>query len=151
MFTELEPGTVTGTLRLVRRIGAGAMGSVWLAEHLTLGTNVAVKFIGDASMIGDELTLSRFMQEAALVAKLKSPYIVQVLDRAATQLGVPYIVMELVDGELLGRHLARRGSASLEVTRRVVDPCRSTHRYSAALRAGGGPTPLPPARAAPLA
>lgn len=121
MFAELEPGTVTGNLRLVRRIGAGAMGSVWLAEHLTLGTNVAVKFIGDASMIGDEVTLSRFMQEAALVAKLKSPYIVQVLDRAATQLGVPYIVMELVDGELLGRHLARRGSASLEVTRRVVD------------------------------
>jgi serine/threonine protein kinase len=115
---ELKPGFTTGNVRLVRRIGAGAMGAVWLADHLTLGTQVAVKFI---SMASDDVVMSRFRQEAAVVAKLKSPYIVQVLDRAATSTGTPYMVLELVEGETLGQHLQRNKSASFELTRRVVD------------------------------
>ena len=44
-MTELQPGTpVTATIRLLRRLGAGGMGSVWVAEHLSLRTHVVVKF-----------------------------------------------------------------------------------------------------------
>ncbi|MBM4357809.1 MAG: serine/threonine protein kinase, partial [Deltaproteobacteria bacterium] len=121
MNEELKAGFETGNLRLVRRIGAGGMGTVWLAEHLTLRTRVAVKFLTDPALYSDAIGLERFAREAEVLARIKSPYIVQVLDRAMTNSGVPYLVLELLEGETLSKHIARNGGASLEVTRRVVE------------------------------
>ncbi|MBM4374384.1 MAG: serine/threonine protein kinase [Deltaproteobacteria bacterium] len=120
-FEELRVGFETGNLVLLRRIGAGAMGTVWLAEHRTLRTRVAVKFVTEELLLGDPVALERFAREAEILARLKSPHIVQVLDRAMTNSGVPYLVMELLEGETLSRHLARRGPTSLAIVRRVVE------------------------------
>ena len=63
---QLAPGhAITPHLRLVREVGRGGMGSVWVADHLTLDTEVAVKFIS-AALVGSEGALERFSREARI-------------------------------------------------------------------------------------
>ena len=96
---ELHEGAqVTPTLKLVSRIGAGGMGSVWVAEHQSLETRVAVKFIAHY-LAGNAQSAARFKREAAAAASVKSPHVVQVLDYGVTTAGTPFIVMELLEGK----------------------------------------------------
>ena len=108
---ELSAGMmVTPSLRLERLIGEGAMGSVWVAEHLTLATNVAVKFIArDHRVKSREAVLTRFEREARAAAQIKSPHVVHMYDHGVMESGTPYIVMELLEGESLGARLRRGG------------------------------------------
>jgi len=103
---------VTPTLTLVRPVGYGAMGSVWVAEHLGLGTQVAVKLMMTEHARDPEL-VARFQQEARTMAQVKSPHVVQVLDHGVDE-DAPYIVMELLEGEDLGVRLRRVGRMSPE-------------------------------------
>jgi serine/threonine-protein kinase len=92
--------------RLLYELGRGGMGSVWAAEHLSLGTNVAVKLIDRQSP--SATALIRFEQEARAAATLRSPHVVQVLDYGVDG-PTPYLVMELLEGRSLSRRLARDG------------------------------------------
>ncbi|HXS18799.1 MAG TPA: serine/threonine-protein kinase [Polyangiaceae bacterium] len=97
---------VAGKYRLVRRLARGGMGSVWQAFHIDLHADVALKFIRpDAD--GAARSLARFQCEARLLAQLRSPHIVQVLDFGVDGTA-PYIAMELLHGEDLALLLARR-------------------------------------------
>jgi len=116
----LHPGALVGAnVRLIRPLSRGGMGSVWRAEHLTLHTEVAVKFVSDA-LIGDAGFLARFNREAVSSARIKSPHAVQIFDHGVTADGVPYIVMELLEGEDLRTRLLREKKLSLETTVKVV-------------------------------
>lgn len=95
---------ITPTLRLVRQLGQGGMGSVWIADHLGLHTQVVVKFMAER-LINDQKSIERFTREAAAAAQIKSPHVAQVFDHGVTAQGIPYIVMELLEGHDLGRHL----------------------------------------------
>lgn len=95
------------------------MGSVWRAEHLTLHTEVAVKFVSDA-LIGDQGFLARFTREAIASARIKSPHAVQIFDHGVTADGVPYIVMELLEGEDLRTRLLREKKLPLADAVKVV-------------------------------
>jgi serine/threonine-protein kinase len=107
---KLQPGTeVTPNVRLESPIATGAMGSVWLAEHLTLNTKVAVKFISDRLDPDDPEVLERFVREASMAAQIKSSHVVQTFDQGVMRDGVPYIVMEHLDGVGLGERLQRGG------------------------------------------
>ena len=97
---------VTPSIRLVRMLGRGGMGSVWVADHLGLHTQVVVKFVNVEHASSPEVR-ARFEREAALAAQAKSPHVVQVLDHGLTSLGVPYIAMELLEGEDLSKRIAR--------------------------------------------
>jgi serine/threonine-protein kinase len=81
------------------------MGSVWRAEHIQLRSPVAVKLI-DAQIMENPEALARFMREAQSAAALRSPHVVQILDYGADR-GVPYIAMELLEGESLANRLVR--------------------------------------------
>ena len=70
---------ITERLRLVRPIGKGGMGSVWVAYHETLKTEVAVKFIEDEAKTSAK-ALARFEREAEIAAKLKNPHVAQMFD-----------------------------------------------------------------------
>lgn len=94
------------------------MGSVWRAEHLTLNSPVAVKLL-EPAVAGEPLGLARFMREARAAAKLRSPHVVQILDHGVDE-GVPYIAMELLEGEPLANRLAREGRLSLTETVRII-------------------------------
>jgi len=112
-------GTVVANkFQLVRELGRGSMGAVWLADHLTLDVRCAVKFMtGDASR--DPNFLSRFAFEARAIAQLQSPYVVRVLDYAVDN-DVPFIAMEFLQGEDLCARLSRVGRLDTATTYRLV-------------------------------
>ncbi|MBK9265813.1 MAG: serine/threonine protein kinase [Polyangiaceae bacterium] len=100
-------GTViAGKYRLVSPIGAGGMGQVWRAEHLSLGSLVAVKLVDLASSPNPQETLARFLHEARAAASIKHANVVQTLDHGA-QGHVAYIVMELLEGVSLAKRLEK--------------------------------------------
>jgi serine/threonine-protein kinase len=104
-----RPGQLIGDrYRLDRPLERGAMGSVWRAEQVRLRAPVAVKFL-DPSLIGDKEMHDRFIQEARSAAAVRSAHVVQVFDYG-TEEGVPYIAMELLDGENLDARLGARGT-----------------------------------------
>src|SRR5688572_12033259 len=95
----LEPGSLVGpNVRLSHVLGTGGMGKVWVADHLTLRVQVAVKFMA-AEIAGDQQAMARFTREATAAAQIRSPHVVQTFDHGVTVEGAPYIVMELLEGE----------------------------------------------------
>ena len=111
---------VTTNVQLTKPLGQGAMGCVWVADHLTLRTQVAVKFISNELASDNHEILARFEQEASVAAQIKSPHVVQTFDQGVMTDGTPYIVMELLDGETMGERLERTGRLSLRQTGQVV-------------------------------
>src|ERR1041384_4583590 len=101
-------GLVTPAIQLARLLGQGGMGSVWVAEHLRLRTQVVVKFIAEAQSLPAD-ALQRFEREATLAAQAKSAHVVQVYDHGVSLQGRPYIAMELLEGEDLARRIEREG------------------------------------------
>ena len=121
---------VTPQVRLVRPIGAGGMGSVWLADHLALKTQVAVKFIL-AGRENDSEARERFSREAEAAAQVKSPHVAQIFDHGVIEDGIPFIVMELLEGEDLS-HYAAKGRLGLhEVSNIITQTCRALARAHA--------------------
>jgi serine/threonine-protein kinase len=95
----IGPGTmVTHNVRLVRELANGGMGSVWLADHLGLETQVAVKFIAAELLARHPDAATRFKREASMSARLRSVHVVRTFDHGVTADGTPYIVMELLEG-----------------------------------------------------
>jgi serine/threonine-protein kinase len=104
---SIEPGyVVAGKYRIVERLGKGGMGSVWLAEHLVLGSQVAIKVIDHHSDSEADTLRRRFLHEAKAAAQLRSSHVVQIFDYGIDE-GTPFIVMERLVGETLGTRLAR--------------------------------------------
>jgi serine/threonine-protein kinase len=115
----LEPNRIlAGRYRLEVRLGQGGMGSIWRAEHLVLQAPVAVKLI-DRDAVPDEDTLARFMREAQAAAALRSPHVVQIIDYGVEGL-LPFMVMELLEGETLAQRLKRLRRLSRQDTARVL-------------------------------
>src|SRR5262245_22149329 len=118
METTGPETTLAGKYRLVRQLGRGGMGSVWLAQHLTLDSPVAIKLM-DPSIVSNQEALQRFWREAQSAASLRSPHVVQILDHGVDQ-GTPYIAMELLDGESLADRLTRLGVLGPQETSRIM-------------------------------
>lgn len=116
---SFEPGAVIGErYRLESRLGEGGMGAVWRAQHTTLKSPVAVKFI-NPTIAGSESAISRFLLEAQSSAALRSTHIVQVFDFGIEQ-GVPYIAMELLQGETLSERLERDKRVPVEEVAHIL-------------------------------
>lgn len=111
--------TLGGKYRLERKIGEGGMGSVWLGVHLSLGINVAIKFM--AKHLAETADYASFEREAQAAAQLRSEHIVQVYDHGITQEGLPYLVMEYLAGESLAGRVARKGPLSPDLVASLVE------------------------------
>jgi len=115
-----------GRYTLLRRLGKGSMGAVWLAEDERLQREVAIKFLGSLRA-GSKEASKRFAREAKAAAKFRSPHIVQIFDYGFEG-PRPFIVMELLDGEDLQARLQRVGRFSLEDTINIIlQACRALH------------------------
>jgi serine/threonine-protein kinase len=116
---------------LVSRLGAGGMGDVWRARDLDLHRDVAIKFLPERFAV-EPVRLGRFEQEARAASSLNHPNIVTIHEVGKTS-GVPYIVMELVDGRTLreivlqqeGRPLATK--RLLEIAAQAADGLAKAH------------------------
>lgn len=117
---SIRPGkTVAGKYLLESPLGTGAMGTVWIATHQTLGSKVAVKLVSP-DFAGTPETQHRFLAEAKAAASLHSRYVVQMFDSGVTEDGSPYIVMEYLKGESLEERLQRLGRLPLEAAVRIL-------------------------------
>jgi serine/threonine protein kinase len=94
------------TYRMLRILDRGGMGLVFEAEHVRLKRHLAVKVMA-RRLVQDQRALARFIREAEIVSLLQHPHIVHVTDFDTTGRGEPYIVMELLQGESLGKRLER--------------------------------------------
>jgi tRNA A-37 threonylcarbamoyl transferase component Bud32 len=112
-------GSIVGKrFELVRELGRGSMGTVWLAEHLALEVRCAVKFMSNEAL-RDPSFAARFELEARTIAQLKSPNVVRVLDHDSHE-GTPFIAMECLQGEDLGVRIRRLGRIDAAATYRIV-------------------------------
>ncbi len=113
--------TVTGKYRLVREIGAGGMGVVWEARHVVTDRPFAIKFLSGPSR---QEHYARFLQEARVSGLVRHPSIVDVYDvGTAPELdGVPFLVMDLLDGSSLKEVLAVNGKLTVRQTFAVMLP-----------------------------
>ncbi|HET9210694.1 MAG TPA: serine/threonine-protein kinase [Thermoanaerobaculia bacterium] len=109
-------GQTFGAYALVRILGTGGMGSVWLARRNDgqLEGTVAVKLLSPA-LLGPA-GASRFRREGTILARLKHPHIAQLIDAGVSEAGQPYLVLEYVEGEPIDRWCDER---ALDVPSRV--------------------------------
>jgi eukaryotic-like serine/threonine-protein kinase len=123
---HFTPGELLSpNLRLVRKLRQGGMGTVWVAEHATLNTQFAVKFLS-AELALHSAAMKRFTREATIAARLKHPHVVQIHDHGVSFQGLPYIAMELLEGEDLADRLQRTRTLSPTETCIVVSQtCRA--------------------------
>ena len=124
--------TVSGKYRLGRQIGEGGMGTVYEAEHVGLGTRIAIKLLGE-TLSENPTFVKRFRREARAAAAVRHENVVSVTDTGTDETGVPYIVMELLEGESLAATLRREliliPQAAAEVTAQMLLGLESAHTH----------------------
>jgi serine/threonine-protein kinase len=117
--------------RLEEQLGRGAMGRIWRAKHLRLESKVAIKFI-DPAIAEHPEAFNRFLREAQSAAAVRSAHVVQIFD-CGMDGGVPYISMELLDGESLDKRLCARGALSaselVEIFSGVAQAVDTAHEH----------------------
>jgi serine/threonine-protein kinase len=108
-----------GRFQLQERIGRGAMGEVWSALDKKTRAEVAVK-IAQTWSLDEPALLDRFEREGELLERLKSPHICALIARGRTEQGVPYLVLEKLNGETLESLLRRESCLSLDEVGRIA-------------------------------
>ena len=120
-----------GRSRIERKLGAGGMADVYLAEDQELGRRVAIKILNDRHAADDQF-VERFRREAKNAAGLSHPNIVSVYDRGTAE-GTYYIAMEYLDGRSLKELIVGRGPApvktAVEYARQVLAAVGFAHRH----------------------
>jgi Tol biopolymer transport system component len=101
----LEPGRVLGGYEVIKRLGAGGMGEVYLARHKQHDRLAALKIL-PAHFTSDPQRLERFRRESRAVLALNHPNVVTAYDIGEGE-GVPFIATEFIEGETLRERLAR--------------------------------------------
>jgi serine/threonine-protein kinase len=125
---QMKSGDVfAGKFRLDRQFAAGGMGFVWRAWNMQLDIPVAVKFMA-AAMIDSPDLVARFEREARAAAQIRSPHVVSIYEHGVYE-RLPYMVMELLEGEDLSHRLKRETRLPMLLTAKIVrDMCKALHR-----------------------
>jgi len=124
-------GRSIGNYKIVRVLGEGGMGTVYLAEHPMIGKRVAVKMLRP-DLGTDPGLVSRFFQEAKAVNEIRHPNIVDISDFGHTEDGIVYFVMELMEGKSLRDRISEEGPMPIDLAvtfaRQVIDALAAAHR-----------------------
>ena len=122
----LPSGSEIGKYVIIKRLGKGGMGEVYLAQHKTLGICRALKMLPKDVSGSDAVFLERFIREAKLASEIRHPNVVGVMDvETDSDSGYPYIVMEYVDGGSLRDSLSASKSLSEEQAVVIVEAVAS--------------------------
>jgi eukaryotic-like serine/threonine-protein kinase len=142
--STLRPGTpgligrvLADRYHVVRLLGRGGMGEVYLAEQLRMGRSVALKVMRPA-LLNDQDAATRFAREASTVSRITHPHIATVYDCGETPDGIVYLAMEYVPGETLAAILAREGrfppDRAVRLTRQIAEALQAAHDVGLAHR-----------------
>src|SRR4051812_7541900 len=134
-IAELGAGTVfAGEYRIVRRLAAGGMGAVYIAEQISTGRQRALKLM-HPGLVGSPDLRDKFALEARVGARIKSEHVVEVVGAGVdAESGVPWLAMEMLDGEDLAHAVKRRGAFTPAETAAIL--AQVCHALGAAHTAG---------------
>lgn len=122
-------GAQIGSYRIVDQLGEGGMGCVWVAMHTGLDKRVALKTL-HADVAANPEAVARFLREGRAAARIRHPHIIGVTDVGLVD-GLPYLVMDLCEGESLAALLGREGALTIEtlvdVALPVADALHAAH------------------------
>lgn len=130
---KLQPGSViAGKYSVTGVLGEGGMGTVYQGRHIEIGYLVAIKVLRE-DHLGDNDSVSRFHAEARAVAKLRTKHVAKVFDVGTLESGLPFLVMEFLEGGDLEAELTRRGKLPAdEAGRYVIAACAAMSEAHAA-------------------
>ena len=125
--SSVASGTRIGSWRLVRELGQGGMGKVWLAERDDgqYRQQVAVKFI--ENLLDSPLSRHQLQAERQILADLDNPNIARLLDGGVRDDGTPWYAMELIEGQPIDQYCQQRQSRLDERLRLLVTVARAVH------------------------
>jgi serine/threonine protein kinase len=126
-------GVRIGGYRVLRQIGEGGMGTVWMAKHNMIGRHAAIKILRPEYSVQRSI-VARFFNEARAATAISDPGIIQIFDFGYHTDGSAYLVMELLSGEPLDRRLKRLGVLPVGNALRL---CRQVASAIGAAHAGG--------------
>ena len=120
-------GQLIGPYRMIRKLGAGGMGAVYLAARAdeSFDKQVAIKLIRPG--LDTDLIIRRFVSERQILARLEHPNIARLLDGGTAESGVPYLVMEYVEGQSLIDYCGRRALQVAERLKLFRKICAAVH------------------------
>ena len=123
----IGPDTRVGPYRIVKKLGEGGMGAVYLATHTKLQKNIAMKILSQ-KLTSQAGAIARFEREMRAVGKLNHPHIVQAFDAGEVD-GHHYLAMEYIEGSDLHVLVKQRGPMS------IVNACKAVRQTAMALSA----------------
>jgi len=103
---------IAGKYEILEVLGEGGMGIVYVALHTELNEHVAIKML-HPKRAGDQEVVARFVREGRTSVKIRSEHVARVLDVGTHRNGIPYIVMEYLEGEDLGQRIDRKGALTV--------------------------------------
>jgi serine/threonine protein kinase/TolB-like protein/Tfp pilus assembly protein PilF len=128
--TESMEGRTISHYSILRKLGAGGMGEVYLAQDTTLGRRVAIKFLSPYSIAGEQAR-KRLVREAKAAAALDHPHICAVHE-VGEETGYSFIVMQYVEGETLASRIQRRPievREVLDIAVQIADALAEAHSH----------------------
>lgn len=121
--------TIGGRYRVMGKIGSGGMGTVYRATHQNIERQVAVKIL-PSRMAQDASLKNRFLREARAASIIRHEHIIEIFDLDQTEDGIPYIVMEYLDGFSLDQVLSAGPLSpvqTMEISRQIVQALGPSH------------------------
>src|SRR3954451_22101671 len=122
-------GRTVGHYRITAKLGAGGMGEVFLAEDTRLERKAAIKFL-PADMAASPERRQRFLNEARAASALNHPHVCVVYDVGETEDGLPFIAMEVVEGQARdarAKQVPLKISKIVEIAVQVADALDAAH------------------------
>lgn len=121
---------LAGKYRLERHLGSGGFASVWAARNIEIDRPVALKILSE-NLAADPDVVARFVREATIAARQIHATILRVEDIARTSAGIPFLVMELLDGHTLSTEIKARGALPIaeciEIARLTLEGLAAAH------------------------
>jgi serine/threonine-protein kinase len=128
--SDLVGTLVGGRYQVIKRLGEGGMGEVFLAEHVRMKRKSAIKIMR-AALVHEPEALQRFTREAENASKISHPNVASIFDFGETDEGLVYLAMEFIDGEALSATLAREKALhpliAADVIGQAADALQAAH------------------------
>ena len=128
--SDLVGSVVADRYLILKRIGEGGMGQVYLAEHVKMKRKSAVKVMHQG-MVHDQDAIQRFNREASNASSIQHPNVAAIYDFGETSDGLIYLAMEFIDGEPLTKIIERQGALpaarAAEITRQCSEALEAAH------------------------